>query len=70
MHTRKQSTVTCKVFTQSMLLCTCDVIEIKMIYQDLPYYEGMRANTHHEYKLHENNHEIMQTNYLPLENGP
>jgi len=28
-----------------------------MKYRDLPYYEGIRAKTPHEYKLHENKHE-------------
>jgi len=28
-----------------------------MMYRDLPYYEGIRAKTHHEYKLGENKHE-------------
>jgi len=28
-----------------------------MAYWDLPYYEGMRAKTCREYKLHENKHE-------------
>jgi len=36
---------------------TRNVIGIKITYRDLPYYESMRAKTHHENKLHENKHE-------------
>jgi len=35
---------------------TCDVIGIKMMHRDLPYYKGIRAKTYREYKLHENKH--------------
>jgi len=28
-----------------------------MMNRDLPYYEGIRAKTRREYKLHENKHE-------------
>jgi len=41
---------------QSTLLYTHGVIGIKMTYRDLPYYEGIRAKTRREYKLHENKH--------------
>jgi len=41
-----------------------------MAYRDLPYFEGVRAKTRREYKLHEISTEIMQTLYIPLENGP
>jgi len=74
MHTCEQSTVTFEVFV--IRLCNqryyaCDVIGIKMTYRDLPYYEGIRAKTHCEYKLHEKIcMKIMETLYLPLENGP
>jgi len=42
-------------------------IGIKMIYRDLPYYEGIRAKTRREYKLHEISTKITQTLYIPLE---
>jgi len=37
---------------------THDLIGIKMTmtYRDLPYYEGIRVKTRHQYKLHENKH--------------
>jgi len=41
-----------------------------MTYRDLPYYEGIRTKTHHEYILHENKHENHANPYIPLENGP
>jgi len=37
-----------------------------MTYRDLPYYEGTRAKTHHEYKIHDT--KILQTLYIPLHN--
>jgi len=65
-NARKQSAVTFKVF--ALWLCnqycyTFDVIGIKMTYRDFPYYEGIRAKTRREYKLHENKHEN-HANYL------
>jgi len=58
-NTRKQSTVTFKVFV--LWLCnqhyyTRDVMGIKITYRDLPYYKGIGAKTRCEYKLHENAH--------------
>jgi len=43
-HTRKQSTVTFEVFVlqlRNQCYYTHDVIGIKMIHRDLPYYEGI-----------------------------
>jgi len=57
MHTRRQSTVTFEVFVlwlHNQCYYTHDVIRIKMIHRDLPYYEVMRAKTCCENKLHEN----------------
>jgi len=56
-HTCKQSAVTFEVSV--LWLCnqhyyTHDVIGIKMMHRDLPYYKGMRAKTCDEYKLPEN----------------
>jgi len=54
MHTCKQSAVTFKVFVlwlPNQRYYTRDAIGIKMTYRDLPYYEGIRAKTRHEYKL-------------------
>jgi len=45
---------------------TRDVIEIRMTYRDLPYYEGIRTKTHREYKLHKIGTKIMHT-LVPLE---
>jgi len=56
----KQSTGTFKVFVlwlRNEHYYTCDVIGIKMMHRDLPYFEGIGAKTHCEYKLHENKHE-------------
>jgi len=69
-NTHKQSAVTFEVFV--LWLCnqhsyTCDVIGIKMLHRDLPYYKGIKAKPSREHKLHE---KIMQTIYIPLENGP
>jgi len=36
-----------------------------MTYRDLPYYEGSRDKTPHEYKLHENKQEYNE-NPLPI----
>jgi len=55
-----QSTVTFEVFVlwlRNQDYYTCNV---KMRYRDFPYYEGIRAKTHHEYKLHENKHKNLQ----------
>jgi len=38
-----------------------------MTYMDLSYFEGTRAKTRCENKI---NMKIMQTIYIPLENGP
>jgi len=35
---------------------THDVIWIKITCRDLPYYEDIRTNTYHEYKLHKTKH--------------
>jgi len=59
-NTHKQSTVTFEVFVlwlHNQHYYTRGVIGIKMTYRDFPYYEGIRAKTHHEHKLHENKHE-------------
>jgi len=59
-NTCKQSAVTFKVFVvwlRNQYYYTHDVIGIKMTHRDLPYYEGIRAKTRHEYKLHENKHQ-------------
>jgi len=37
-----------------------------MTYRDLPYYEGIRAKTCRENKLHENKH---KNHTKPFENG-
>jgi len=69
-NTCKQSAVTFGVFVlwlRNQCYYTRDVIGIKMMYRDLPYYEGIRAKTHHEYKI---STKITQTLYIPLENGP
>jgi len=55
-NTRKQSVVTFEVFVlwlHNQCYYTRDVIGIKMTYRDLLYYEGIRAKTCREYKLHE-----------------
>jgi len=70
MYTRKQSAVTFEVFVLSLHnqhYYTRDVVRIKMMYRDLPYYKGVWAKAHCEYKLHENKHE---NHANPLENGP
>jgi len=72
-NTRKQSAVTFEVFIlllRNQHYYTRDVIGTKMMYRDLLYFEGIRAKTHREYKLHKNKHKIMQTFYITLENGP
>jgi len=56
-NTCKQSAVTFEVFV--LWLCnhcyyTCDVIGIKMMHRNLPYYKGIRTKTCCEYKLHKN----------------
>jgi len=68
-NTCKQSAVTFEVF----VLCLCnqryytrDVLGIKMTHRDLPYYEGIRAKTYCEYKLHKNNANSLHT----FKNGP
>jgi len=46
LYVRKQSAVTFKVFIvwlSNQHYYTCDVIGIKMMHRDLPYYEGMRV---------------------------
>jgi len=58
-NTHKQSAVTFEVFVlwlRNQCCYTRDVIGIKMTYRDLPYYEGIRAKTCHEYKFHKNKH--------------
>jgi len=68
--TRKQSAVTFKVFVlwlRNQCYYTCDAIGIKMTYRDLPYYEGIRAKTCHEYKLHKIKH---KNHANSLENSP
>jgi len=65
-NTRKQSAVTFKVFVlwlPNQHYYICDSIGIKMTYRDLRYYEGIRAKTRCECKLHENKHEN-HTNHL------
>jgi len=66
-NTRKQSAVTFEVFV--LWLCsqcyyTCDVIGIKMLYRDLPYYESIRP------KHAVNIKQTQKSRKLPLENGP
>jgi len=54
-NTRKQSTVTFKLFVlwlHNQCYYTHDAIGIKITHGDLPYYEGIRDKTRHEYKLH------------------
>jgi len=61
-NTCKQSAVTFEVFVlwlHNQCYYTCDAIGIflkKMTYRDLPCYEGIRAKTRCEYKLHKNKH--------------
>jgi len=53
----KQSAVTFEVFilwVRNQRYYTRDVIGIKVMYRDLPYYKGIRAKTGCEYKLHKN----------------
>jgi len=56
-NTRKQSAEVFVLWLHNQRYYTHDVIGIKMMYRDLPHYEGIRAKTHREYKLHENKHE-------------
>jgi len=53
MHTRKQSVITFELWLCNQHCYAHDVIQIKMTYRDLPYYEGI---TYRENKLHENKH--------------
>jgi len=58
-NTHKQSAATFEVFVlwlRNQRYYIRDVIGIKMTYRDLLYYEGIRAKTCREYKLHENKH--------------
>jgi len=70
-RTQKQSPVTFKAFV--LWLCNQHYYTHgnKMTYRDLSYYEGMRAKTCCEYKLHENKHENHANPFHTfIENGP
>jgi len=56
-NTRKQSAVTFEVlvlWVRNQFYHTRDVIGIKMMHRNLPYYKGIWDKTRREYKLHEN----------------
>jgi len=72
-NTRKQSIVTFEVFV--LWLCnqcyyTHDVIGIKMMHRDLPYYEGIRPKHVVNINFTKTSTKITQIVYIPLENGP
>jgi len=72
-NSHKQSTVTFEVFV--LWLCnqcyyTRDVIGIKMTYRDLSYYEGIRPKYAVNINFTKTSTKIMETVYIPLENGP
>jgi len=71
-HTCKQSIITFKVVVLWLHNQHYYTHEIKITYRDLPYYEGVRAKTHHEYKLHENKprKSCKSFTYVPLKNAP
>jgi len=69
-NAHKQSAVTFEVFIlwlHNQRYYIHDVIGIKMMCRDLPYYEGIRAKTRREYKLHKNKHKNHTNSYIPLE---
>jgi len=47
-----------------------DVIGIKMTYRDLPYYEDIRPKHAVNINFTKISTKIMQTVYIPSENGP
>jgi len=72
-NTHKQSAVTLEVFVLWLLnqrYYIRDVIGIKMMYRDLPYYEGIRPKHAMNTNFTKTSTKIMQTVYIPLENGP
>jgi len=67
MHTCKQSLKAFVLWLCNQHYYTCDIIGIKMTYRDLPYYGPKNAVRINFMKI---SMKIMQTLYIPLENGP
>jgi len=72
-NTHKQSAVTFEVFVlwlHNQCYHTCDVIGIKMMHRDLPYYRSIRPKHPMNINFTKTSTKIMQTVYIPLENDP
>jgi len=72
-NTCKQSAVTFEMFVlwlRNQCYYNCDVIGIKMMHRDLPYYEGIRPKHAVNINFMKTSTKITQTVYIPLENGP
>jgi len=72
-NTCKQCTVTSQVFVlwlRKQCYYTRDVVGIKMTYSDLPYNKGISPKHAINMDFTKTSTKIMQTVYIPLENGP